>query len=163
MTKVINLYGGPGTGKSTTAARLFSIFKYNDINVELVREFAKDVVWEGTTKILDDSLFVIANQNRRIGILQGQVEYIITDSPIIMASVYNKEWEEVAKKAHSLYNNIEVFLYRDKKYQPAGRLQTYEESKQLDEDIKHLVTFDLSKRVSPQAADELFNDIIKRR
>lgn len=27
MTKVINLYGGPGTGKSTNASRVFALLK----------------------------------------------------------------------------------------------------------------------------------------
>ena len=40
--KVINLYGGPGTGKSTTAAALFALIKREGYNVELVTEFAID-------------------------------------------------------------------------------------------------------------------------
>ncbi len=45
-TLVVNLLGGPGSGKSTTAADVFARLKWQDINCELVTEFAKDLVWE---------------------------------------------------------------------------------------------------------------------
>jgi adenylate kinase family enzyme len=41
MSKVINLFGGPGCGKSTLAARIFSILKLKDISCELINEYAK--------------------------------------------------------------------------------------------------------------------------
>ena len=44
--KVINLFGGPGCGKSTTAADLFARMKLRGLSVELVTEYAKDVVWD---------------------------------------------------------------------------------------------------------------------
>ena len=43
-TKVLNLYGGPGVGKSTGAAYIFSMLKLAGINCELVREYAKELV-----------------------------------------------------------------------------------------------------------------------
>ena len=46
MTKVINLFGGPGAGKSTTAAGLFYEMKVRDIKCELVTEYAKDMTYE---------------------------------------------------------------------------------------------------------------------
>ena len=44
--KVINLFAGPGTGKSTTAAGLFYKMKSKGYMVELVTEFAKDLVYQ---------------------------------------------------------------------------------------------------------------------
>ena len=43
---VINLFGGPGCGKSTIAALLFGKLKQNGINCEMALEYAKDKVWE---------------------------------------------------------------------------------------------------------------------
>lgn len=43
---VVNLFGGPGCGKSTTMARLFADLKTRGLNVEMVSEFAKDLVYE---------------------------------------------------------------------------------------------------------------------
>ena len=49
-TVVINLFGGPGCGKSTIAAELFAILKKQGYEVELVTEYAKDKVWEESLK-----------------------------------------------------------------------------------------------------------------
>lgn len=43
---VINLFGGPGSGKSTGAAYIFSQLKMKGINCELITEYAKDKTWE---------------------------------------------------------------------------------------------------------------------
>ncbi len=40
-TIAINFYGGPGTGKSSMAAAIFSNLKNEGINAELVTEYAK--------------------------------------------------------------------------------------------------------------------------
>ena len=45
-TIIINLFAGPGAGKSTGAAFIFSKLKMLGIDAELVTEFAKDKVWE---------------------------------------------------------------------------------------------------------------------
>ncbi len=39
------MFGGPGTGKSTSAAGLFFKMKLAQMEVELVTEYAKDLVW----------------------------------------------------------------------------------------------------------------------
>lgn len=44
MTSVINLIGGPGSGKSTTAAGLFFRMKSMGVRCELVTEYAKELV-----------------------------------------------------------------------------------------------------------------------
>lgn len=45
--KVINFFGAPGAGKSTEAARTYVALKDRGVNVELVREVAKDLAWCG--------------------------------------------------------------------------------------------------------------------
>ena len=44
-TLVVNLYGAPGSGKSTGAAYIFAKLKMLGVNCELITEFAKDKVW----------------------------------------------------------------------------------------------------------------------
>ena len=43
-TIVINLIGSPGTGKSTLASELFSKMKWKGHDVELVSEYAKELI-----------------------------------------------------------------------------------------------------------------------
>ena len=88
MTKVINFFGGPGVGKSTIASGIFHELKKKDCNCEYVSEYAKDVVWEGTTNLLENQIHVFSEQLRRQWRLINKVEYIITDSPLLLSSVY---------------------------------------------------------------------------
>ncbi len=39
-TTIINLFGGPGCGKSTLAAEIFSILKKNGISIEFIKSIA---------------------------------------------------------------------------------------------------------------------------
>lgn len=60
MCIVINLWGGPGCGKSTTMARIFSELKVKGYNVEMVSEFAKDLVYEKRDETMKDELYIFA-------------------------------------------------------------------------------------------------------
>ena len=60
MTICCNLFGSPGSGKSTMAALVFSRLKMLNINCELVTEFAKDKVWENNNTALANQLYVFA-------------------------------------------------------------------------------------------------------
>ena len=59
MTILCNIYGGPGSGKSTSAAGVFSLLKTHGVNAELVTEFAKDLVWEGRDVTLDNQPYIL--------------------------------------------------------------------------------------------------------
>ena len=92
MTKVICLCGGPGVGKSTVATGLFSALKQRKVSCEYVSEYAKEVVWEGTHKLLENQIHIFAEQFRRQFRLLGKVDYIVTDSPLILSSVYFRDY-----------------------------------------------------------------------
>lgn len=67
MTKIINIFGGPGVGKSGIAAGVFSKMKANHIQVEFAAEVAKDYVWEERFNVLkNDQLAIFAKSHRRI-------------------------------------------------------------------------------------------------
>ena len=57
-TLVINLFGGPGCGKSTTMARIFADLKIQGYNAEMVSEFAKDLVYEQRQETMKDELYL---------------------------------------------------------------------------------------------------------
>ena len=87
-TIVINLFAGPGCGKSTTASGVFSELKRIGVNCEYVQEYAKDLVWGKNFKALSNQIHVYGEQHNRIFRLKGEVDVIITDSPPVMGMVY---------------------------------------------------------------------------
>lgn len=60
---VVNLFAGPGAGKSTTAAAVFAELKMQDVNCENCHEWIKWKVWERHLEIVNNQLFVFANQH----------------------------------------------------------------------------------------------------
>ena len=141
--KVVNLFGGPGVGKSTLACDLFSFMKKRGDNVELVTEYAKDMVYEGRDNILNDQLYILAKQNRRLARLaESGVEWAVTDGPLPLGLVYGAAESfplvQMIMECYSKYDNFNFFLERSKfvDYQPEGRVQqTVEEALVKDLEI----------------------------
>lgn len=139
---IVNLIAGPGAGKSTNAAKIFSILKENNMSCELVREFAKELTWKKDFVTLSDQVYVSATQNHRQYEVDGQVEVIVTDSPIILGILYYNEPNKNVKKYFSKFliekfkeqNNLVVYIKRTKPYVSAGRNQS--ESEAIEIDIK---------------------------
>jgi adenylate kinase family enzyme len=146
MTKIINLFGGPGSGKSTTAAGLFHRMKLAGYKVELVTEFAKQLTYQNT--------------------VVGQVDYIITDSPTLLSVVYAKDsyphsFKQFVIDIFNLYDNLNVAIKRVKEYQPYGRSQTLVEAQEIDDKIyKTLIFYKIPFIVvegNENAVNQIFN------
>ena len=145
MTTVVNFYGGPGSGKSTGAAYLFTKLKLNGINCEYVSEFAKDKCWEQNKNVFlipENQFYIGANQFYKMSMLKDKVDVIVTDSPIFLNAFYNKsdilgkEYNEVMFRLSEMFYNINFFIKRVKEYDHIGRNQTEKESDQISNEIK---------------------------
>ena len=161
MTKIIELYGGPGTGKSTTAAGLFHRMKTERYKVELVTEYAKDLVYEERHNVLSDQLYIMAKQYRRVSRLLGKVDYIITDSPVLLSKIYGSN-PNLHTLVDDLYEGLDVtkiFLNRVKPYYEYGRLQKLKEAKKLDEKIRELSNNFITLDADEEASDTIFEII----
>jgi hypothetical protein len=143
--KVINLWGGPGAGKSTTRAGLFYAMKMKQLKVEEAVEFAKELSYEKNYVTLQDQWKVTGEQHRRINILRDQVDYAITDSPLPLGILYadgryDADWyRDAVWGLFDSFDNINVYVERVKRYQPFGRNQTEDEARIKDRELRRLV------------------------
>ena len=170
-TLVVNLFGGPGTGKSTMAAHIFAHLKEMGYSCELVREYAKDKVWEGSINVLDDQIHVFGEQYHRLHILKNKVDIILTDSPIILSVVYSNKFDRVSPSFNNfvfdVFNemkNLNIFLNRVKEYKSSGRLQTENEAKQIDHYISDILEYNQIPYTkydgNTESVDEIINLIL---
>ena len=135
---MINIFGGPGAGKSTTAASVFGLLKLHGVNSELITEFAKDLTWENRAKTLDNQYYVWAKQYHRLWRIGKQADVVITDAPLLHSLIYGEtsyEFKKVVMQNHNEFNNRNYYLIRVKDYELAGRSQTEIEAKSLDEAV----------------------------
>lgn len=168
---VINLWGAPSSGKSTTAAGLFFLMKINKKRVELVTEFAKDLVWEGQEKVFGEQVYILGEQNHRLERLDGQVDFAITDSPLMlpvfyMPKGYMTSFPHLAHEQFHRYQNVNYLLHRTAEFEPIGRRHTEEQSEQIAGELK---AFMLDQGIpfteveaNPHTPQEIFNDIERR-
>lgn len=154
MSRVISLYGGPGTGKSTSAAYLFSKLKMDGNNAELVREYVKDWVWEGRKMSDYDQIYFLGKQIRRESMLYGKVDNIVTDSPVMLAAFYSEKYSPAPIKdavdlvvknyyeqaANDGHQHVHVFLLRSKGYEQAGRYQDEQTARLFDTEIYNFLS-----------------------
>lgn len=135
----------PGAGKTTAAWEIAAALKKAGVVTEYVPEYAKELVWDGRQDLLDGSRenqsALVKEQARRIERLVGKVSVIVTDSPILLGLLYQKEpyqeLKQFAFEKHSAMNNFNLFIKRgnDSAYEQAGRIHTKEQSVMLDEQI----------------------------
>lgn len=143
--KIINMFAGPGAGKSTVAAGLFYALKKQHKSVELITEYAKDLVYSDQIVFLQGNQeFVFAEQNRRQHVLAGKVDIAITDSPLMLSHIYANQYEnrlpeqrlntflKHVTQVFNSYDNINFFLKRAESFQQFGRVQTFDESIEID-------------------------------
>lgn len=171
-TVCINLMGSPGSGKSTLAAYIFARLKMLDVNCELVTEFAKDKVWENNDIALANQVYIFAKQYYRLYRCADKVDVIVTDSPLALTPLYNRESPEISKPLNELslavynsFNNLTYFVKRVKKYNPVGRLETEEESNAKGLKLRDLLdTYSIKYKVIDGdliSADVIVQDIIE--
>jgi len=143
---VVNLFGAPGSGKSTGAAYIFAKLKLAGINAELVTEFAKDKVYERSEAVFENQLYILGKQSFRLSRLEKEVDVVVTDSPLLLSIYYNErtnadddykgEFACIAHHHHRRYTNYNYFINRAKAYNPRGRFQTEEEADKIAEEQK---------------------------
>lgn len=141
--KVINFFGGPGTGKSTVAADLYSLMKRKRFKVELLHEIAKDYVWERWDQIFREQDFIFANQHRLQRRLVGHdIDYCVVDSSLLLGLFYTPldfppSFKQFVREVYDSYNNINIYLERNPEieYVQEGRNQDLDGAIAIDQQV----------------------------
>ena len=138
-TICVNLFAGAGAGKSTCASGIFTLLKHHNVNAELITEYAKDLVWEGRLHLNRSDLEIFTEQLKRQHRLKGKVDVMVTDSPILLSSVYIEPTDELfhatVMREFKKYNNFNFFIKRVKPYMKIGRAETKNGAKKIDDKV----------------------------
>jgi len=131
--KVINFFGAPGAGKSTTAAGFFYELKKRWVSAELVGEFAKELVWSDSGHLLSQQNYVFAHQEHRLNRLIGKVDVAVCDAPLLLSAFYAPEnyplsFNQSVFDFFNLYENVNILVRRSHEYAKDGRLQNEQEA-----------------------------------
>ena len=156
--KIINLFGGPGSGKTTLAYYLAYRFKQAGFRAELVGEAAREIIYDrnppdpdtgGVARQLIDNQFLISGlQSERIQrLFRHNVEVAIADSPLRMGLLYVKEHEmrwalqaAITAFDKDFQHQRNVFVNRTPgKYDQESRAQNEAEATELDDKIRALI------------------------
>jgi hypothetical protein len=146
MCKVINFLGSPSAGKSTNAAILFGLLKRRNIKCELIVEYAKEIVYRGDLNTLSQCQpLIFGKQHHRLVRACKHVDFCITDSPLILSSVYGEDMPESFRQSvidiYHRFNNLNYFIKLDPtRYKQYGRTQTVDESLEIEKKILSVLT-----------------------
>lgn len=152
-TIVINAFAGPGAGKTTSCLEVAEKLKKQGFVTEYVQEYAKELVYDNNLIMLDghyEHQFAILNeQMKRINRLYGNVDFIVTDSPILLNNTYLNEdkntevysaYSDSVNKLYGLYNNFNYFVERDTSvFEKEGRIHNFEQSIAIDNELKNML------------------------
>lgn len=143
-TVIINAFGGPGAGKTTACYDILSELKKRGFAADYAPEYATELVWDNKLALLDGSdenqPKLLAEQKHRIDRLIGKVDFVVTDSPLLLNAIYykgqNPDYEKMVQETYSEYNNFNFVMQRDENlFTPKGRIHNLEESKVKDKEI----------------------------
>lgn len=150
-TKVVNFVSGPSSGKSLSSSLIFGELKMLHKTSELVQEYAKQLVWQDRIDELNNQYQVSYEQYKMIKAVSGKVEYLVTDSPLVLGLFYNRyhhnnvsnieKTEEMILQKIAEFDNIYIFLERNDefKFEKEGRIHGEEESKMIDRKLQELM------------------------
>ena len=165
-TLVVNLYGGPGVGKTTAAHRIMAALSERGVVCEYVPEYAKELVWDLNSPFsstaaraeaalaLDGSVAsqraIWAEQSTRVNRLLGQCDVVVCDSPTPLSLVYLSidsvagadyaDFRELVMADYASHDNLNVLVERGRTpYETTGRLQSAGEAHDADGLVRDLL------------------------
>lgn len=150
-TKVINIIGGPGCGKSLFTSAIVLNFHLRGKTVETVPDHAKSLVWQHHYEGLRNQYALAQDQFNMLSVMDGQVQFLVTECSLPQLMFYNETYADnicdVGKTHQQIldwygqFNNVNVLVKRnpDRRYARAGRLQDENQAMEADQAIKDML------------------------
>jgi hypothetical protein len=164
--KVINLFGAPSAGKSTTMLGLTYHMKLMGLSVENTPEFIKEMIYEGSkTELFGGQLYVLGEQNRRIARLNGKNDFAITDCPLPLIGFYTpddyaKGFKEFVQNLNNTYDNVNYFIDRKHEFENEKRLHSEDQAIEIEKKLpKYLDSIGLKYKIV-ESGENLVQDLI---
>jgi hypothetical protein len=147
MTIIVNILGAPSAGKSIAAMRTTCDLRVKGVSVEYCNEVAKSFVFEHRKKALTCQPYIYGKQLKNMESLMGEVDVIVTDSPLILSSYYNLRncpgrypaiFDTLVAEHWKALGGLTFFLHRAHAYDPIGRYQSEEEANEISLELLEL-------------------------
>ena len=146
-TKVINIIGGPGCDKSLFSSAIILYLSLHNKSVETIPDYAKSLVWQKNYEVLKNQYFIAQRQYEMIDLLDGQVQFLITECSLPQIIYYNEHYPDnicdVEKTRLQIlawnkqFDNINIIVGRgDKKYVHIGRFQDEDQARLIDRGLR---------------------------
>jgi len=172
-TIVVNLFGGPGTGKSILTNEIFSILKRKYISCEISPEYYKKKFREEAKKVTQNQIYIFRKQQFQLFSLNESVSVVVTDSPILFSTIYDEEkcpfLKGLSLKEFNKYNNLNFYIQRDADvpYEQEGRYQDSNGAKLVDERVKvfldeHKIEYTLLNGIGNVSLDTVVTTVINK-
>jgi hypothetical protein len=150
-TKVINIIGGPGSDKSLYSSAIILHLNMKHKTVETIPDYAKSLVWQQNFEVLKNQYFIAQRQYEMLNLLDGQVQFLITECSLPQILYYNENYADnicdVGKTRKQIlawygqHNNINLLVERgDKKYVHTGRFQDEDQARTIDQGLRTILT-----------------------
>ncbi len=149
-TQVVNVIGGPGCDKSLITSAIILFLKLHNKTVEVIPDFAKSLVWQQNFEVLKNQYFIAQRQFEMLSLLDGQVQYLISECSLPQVMYYNENYLDnicdIGKTRAQIldwygqFNNINILVERgDRNYVRTGRFQDEEGARQIDRGLREML------------------------
>ena len=169
-TLVINLIGGPCSGKSTVAAELFARLKKMGVHCELVSEYIKERIYEENKTMPGNQIPIFGMEHYSIVNKVGKVDCCVHDGSFINNIIYkqgeNPEFDTLVISEYKKFVNLDFFIKRGNiEFEDYGRIHNLKQSKELDKIIRETYNkynLEYIEVESRDAVDKMIPIILKK-
>lgn len=155
MCKIINLFGAPGSGKSTLSFAITADLKRRGKRVEHAREGVKEEYAKFGQTVFADQLKILSEQYSIQASFADNCDYVVTDGPILHSYIYaaliktprlkecKAEIQNLSLRLHRLFDNFDILVKLPTSAEMHVnhlRIHDYDQSLEIEEKVSKLVS-----------------------